>query len=231
MRRSADGRGRRYIWETAAVSDDDDDDDNGGAADAAEPKMTSEERKKERNRRRQQQKRAAEGQREKEKEARLAVMGPSEGDLERTQLTRDLARGGFRIVPIAADGHCLFGAVALQTTGRADAAAVASLRAVCADALERNRETYAPFVGTADEFSGHCRGIREGREWGGHLEMCAIAAHLHRPVHVYMAGRAAPSVVGDTEAGEPLRLAFLRKALVSGEHYDAVVAAAVRPDT
>jgi OTU domain-containing protein 6 len=116
---------------------------------------------------------------------------------------------------------------------------------LCADTLAAHPDDFAPFCeyqnddnlndhNDNDPYQTYVSNVRTSAEWGGHLELRALAVALHRPILIYQAhtpdpleitpsssGDATPAAVGD----EPIRLSYHRHYYALGEHYNQVVMA------
>jgi len=101
-----------------------------------------------------------------------------------------------------------------------------SLRKLAADYIRLNSDDFAPFLGfdsTSDEFRDYCNKIESPTlaEWGGQIEVRAIANSLDCPVIIYDAE--SPNVImGDVSVKEPLRISYHRHYYALGEHYNSV---------
>lgn len=143
-----------------------------------------------------------------------------------------LGPSNFVIEEVAADGNCLYRAVATQL-GQSGGNVVqyGEIRRQCADALWENREEYEPFAELGDSnastFEEYVEKVRGSSEWGGHLELRALASALKKTIIVYSADSAPLHIKEDhdkEEDGEDvIRLSFHRKYYALGEHYNSVV--------
>ena len=166
----------------------------------------------------------AEKRREEEIEAERLAAGPAAKELEIKRMEElYLKPAGLRIRDVAADGNCLYRAVAEQCANAKDFMAV---RTICADALLENEEEYAPFAESHDHgsYDNYVERVRSSADWGGHLELRALATALKRPVVVYSAD-AAPLRMGEEEDGEDILLSYHRHYYALGEHYNSVTTA------
>lgn len=138
------------------------------------------------------------------------------------------------IAQIPADGNCLYAAVADQIKVRRLAsgsalASVAQLRGLAADYMLAHADDFAPFLDLPDDCADmgaalrqHCDTLRSSNEWGGQLELRALAAALACVIVVHTAD-GAPLRMGDDVAGAPeLHVAYHKKLLSLGEHYNSV---------
>jgi len=223
--------------------------------------------KKEKARRKRERQRQAALERQRQIDAETANAGPSPRAVELEQLAQQLAPNNLQVAEIAADGHCLYRAVAAQlnrihmnhsdktnnnnnntTTVLHD---YQSVRAQCADALLQHADQYAPFCAhnTDDDsdsnnmsFADYCERVRSSADWGGHLEIRALASALQRSIHVYSVAHRLVVVdpddndnnnssdnnnneSGDTEniQQQPIRLSYHVHDYALGEHYNQVI--------
>jgi len=116
-----------------------------------------------------------------------------------------------RIKDVAADGHCLYRAVADQAGVTYGAA-----RATCADFMEAHESDFAPFVDA--DFRTHCAAVRSSAEWGGQPEVLALAKALQRPIVVYSRD-AAPLTMGGGD--DAVVVTYHRDYYALGEHYNS----------
>ena len=113
------------------------------------------------------------------------------------------------------------------------------VRQICAQELGDKREEYEPFadLGEVDveSFEEYIEKVRDSSEWGGHLELRALAHRLKKTIVVYSTER--PLEIqgghgnnddvdngGDGDGSGIIRLSFHRKYYALGEHYNSVVA-------
>lgn len=111
---------------------------------------------------------------------------------------------------------------------------------MCADTLAAHPDDFAPFCeykdlddddkNKEDPYETYVSNVRSSAEWGGHLELRALARALHRPIRIYQAMMPEPleippdgNVVDDDDK-EPIRLSYHRHYYALGEHYNQVVA-------
>jgi OTU-like cysteine protease/UBA/TS-N domain len=92
-----------------------------------------------------------------------------------------LAKRGLRIVPVRADGNCLFRALAVHVYGEEDAHGI--VRAGVMDFLATHRAWFSMFV--AEDFARYVRRKRRSGCHGNHLELQAAAELYSRPIHVF----------------------------------------------
>jgi len=143
-----------------------------------------------------------------------------------------LQPSNFGIEEIAADGNCLYRAVATQLEHLGgNSVQYGEIRRQCADALWENREEYEPFADLEDSnastFEEYVEKVRASSEWGGHLELRALASALKKTIIVYSADSVPLHIKEDDDKEDDgvdvIRLSFHRKYYALGEHYNSVV--------
>jgi len=198
-----------------------------------------------------QRRREAREREDRERDRRIAAekagQGPSAREEEDAHFARTLGPMGLRVAEMAADGHCLFRAIAHQLAyaeggaagGQPDTAAAVEIRKVAAGQLRRGRALYEPFVlaGAVDdpgppiEYEAYCARVESTAEWGGQAELQAIAAALGKRIEVHSAGMPVVVMGDDDSPARPrdprdvLRVSYHRAAYGLGEHYNSVVRA------
>jgi len=167
--------------------------------------------------------------------ARLRESGPSKKEIEEDAMTRALEAQNLKLREVKADGHCLYRAVAEQVAEMREESRYGEVRIMCANEMLKNREEYEAFVEVeeAGSFEKYCEKVESTAEWGGHVEMLAIARALKRNVEVFevrpggVVEKMVVEGVGSSGSGGeealPLRVAFMKESYTLGEHYDAVV--------
>ncbi|KAL2143074.1 hypothetical protein VTI28DRAFT_353 [Corynascus sepedonium] len=188
--------------------------------------------------------------------AEAAAM-PDRRELERRAMQKEFAAHALREHEIAPDGHCLFSAVAdqlqangipLTTTTTTGAAAgevnmdVPSgdagleprvqpyrvVRRAAAEWIASHREVYEGFLEEGVE--QYVARIRDTAEWGGELELSALANAYGVEIRVVQGqGRVEVVKPGDQEEekkkegeGKTLWLAYYRHGYGLGEHYNSL---------
>lgn len=163
--------------------------------------------------------------------------------VERERMTAEFARHGLEEHEIRPDGHCLFSAVADQL-GQAglpvvppsgDAVEVGAgggepgyktVRRAAAGYIEAHGDDYAGFL--EEDLGSYVRKIRDTAEWGGQLELLALASVYGVEVCVVQDGRTEviqPNGGGDEKEGEERKkiwLAYYRHGYGLGEHYNSL---------
>lgn len=160
-----------------------------------------------------------------------AGMGPSAKSIELAAINEQLAPKHLRIHPIAADGHCLYGAIAhqMQLTKLAAPvpASVSRLRETAAEHLRAHEQKFMPFIDTVANdpalFQQYCHDLQHTTTWGGQLELNVLAQILSSAIEVYAAGMPVVCMGPQFDHKSVLRVSFHRQYLGLGEHYNSVV--------
>ena len=147
---------------------------------------------------------------------------------ESKSFDRRLAQEGFRIVEVAADGHCLFSAIGCQLDPPMDHW---ELRAMAAKYLLEHRDEYENFIEldsidiinspSTDKYQEYCRKLESTGMWGGQIELEVLSRSLGVCVTVLQAE--GPELVFNGEAVQKIYLSYHRFAFSLGEHYNALV--------
>ncbi|KAF5651232.1 OTU domain protein [Fusarium sp. NRRL 52700] len=130
---------------------------------------------------------------------------------------------------IAPDGHCLFSAVADQLSqndiplGESDTKdpAYKTVRRVASEYMLEHGDDFAPFL--EEDLQGYARKMRDTAEWGGQLELMALARQYKAEIRVVQDGRL--ERIGEeegAETGKTLWLAYYRHGYGLGEHYNSL---------
>lgn len=163
---------------------------------------------------------------------------------EREGMAAEFSRHGLEEHEIRPDGHCLFSAVADQL-GQAGVPLVPSVagevgggegggnqpgykivRRAAAGYIEARGDEFAGFL--EEDFGSYVRKIRDTAEWGGQLELLALASVYGVEVCVVQDGRTEviqPSGGGDAKEVEERKkvwLAYYRHGYGLGEHYNSL---------
>eukprot|EP01116_Phalansterium_solitarium_P004663 TRINITY_DN15711_c0_g1_i1.p1 TRINITY_DN15711_c0_g1~~TRINITY_DN15711_c0_g1_i1.p1 ORF type:complete len:321 (-),score=58.66 TRINITY_DN15711_c0_g1_i1:81-1043(-) len=185
---------------------------------------------------RQQRRKASKAHKEQEREKELLEMKKNVVDhrtLELQALSEKLAALQLSIREVGADGNCLYYAVADQLSLHGQYAGKDSfrtLRELASSYMRSHADDFMPFLDSEDEmtpdkFERFCDRIRDTNDWGGQLELQALAHALKSPIVIFTAER--PSIEMGQEYKNPkIRLSYHRHAYSLGEHYNSVVPAA-----
>ena len=136
----------------------------------------------------------------------------SERKKECEAISRKLVEINRRIKDVAADGHCLYRAIADQSDST-----YTEVRKTCASFMEAHADDFAPFI-EDESFGDHCAKVRSSAEWGGQPEVLALARALQRPIVVYSRD-SAPLRMG--EGSDEIVVTYHRDYYALGEHYNS----------
>eukprot|EP01041_Mallomonas_annulata_P007959 gene7959-16292_t len=184
-------------------------------------------------------------EREQQKEELKANSGRSQREIELEQLNSLLVKEGLQVKEVAADGHCMYRALADQialsephliVTSQLDInpstpseVAVARLRSATASYIRHHPDDFAPFLGMesdtteSSQFSQYCNTIdsMEKAEWGGQLELKAISTMLNRKILVYSSNAPVVCMGEEYSGSHPIRVTYHRHFYALGEHYNS----------
>eukprot|EP00978_Attheya_sp_CCMP212_P021646 scaffold63488_cov51-Attheya_sp.AAC.5 len=214
-----------------------DNNDNNNELSQKEKKMAKARRKK-----------MAKKEKERERELQIETdrqsAGPSARSMEVMRMMElYLSPHELHIHDITSDGNCLYRAISHQllqqqqevtttTTTTTTTMTFIKVRSLCADMLLQHRDDYEPFCEYHNDkvtsYEEYVEQVRHSSEWGGQLELRALAQGLQRTIVVYSAD-AAPlhmtpsSSSNNNNANDVLRVSFHRSYYALGEHYNSVI--------
>lgn len=150
---------------------------------------------------------------------------------ERDRMLQYMTERGLREKEIRADGHCLYSAVADQldqlhiplghTPESKPAAAYIIVRATAADYIEQHQDDFVPFL--EEPLPEYLHKIRDTGEWGGQLELMALARSYGTDINVLQDfGRVEKIVSGNTESENAMWLGYYKHGFGLGEHYNSL---------
>ncbi|KAF2029574.1 cysteine proteinase [Setomelanomma holmii] len=171
---------------------------------------------------------------------REAVNAPNPREIERERMAVHLEQHKLSLHEIRADGHCLYAAVAdqlqtrelglepkirlatIESTNGASRAGYKKVRYAAADWIEQNSDDFAGFM--EDPLSEHVRKVRETGEWGGHLELLALARTYRVGICVLHSDGTVNKIEpkGDTKDLEEIWLGYYKHSHGLGEHYNSL---------
>lgn len=169
---------------------------------------------------------------------------------EKEVMDAEFKRIGLREIEINPDGHCLYSAVACQlddlglglkpdpnrivlqpvTLSRIDTVASAkhdgyrAVRAVTADFIKEHQDDFVPFM--EEPLDEYTKKIRLTAEWGGQLELQAIARAYGVDINVLQGDGRIEKIESADDSADTKRqiwLAYYRHTYGLGEHYNALV--------
>jgi OTU domain-containing protein 6 len=163
---------------------------------------------------------------------------PDQRTLEHSRMAPLLESHALSLHEIRADGHCLYAAVADQLATRGldlkpkivlkasgDEKAGTGYKAVrgaAADWIEANADDFAGFM--EDPLPEHVRKIRDTGEWGGHLELLALAKTYGVRICVLHSDGRVDKIEDEAVTGdkEEIWLGYYRHSHGLGEHYNSL---------
>ena len=183
--------------------------------------------------------RAAEQQAAAEQAGREAADLPNLREQELKSMREAYTTRGLIEHEIRSDGHCLYAAIADQlehlkmglspkiklVTNDVEPAATnvgyKTTRQVAAAYISENPDDFAPFL--EEPLPEYVKTIRDTGEWGGHLEILALAKAYGVDVNVLQAdGRVDKIECGLENGPHQLWLAYYRHSFGLGEHYNSL---------
>lgn len=216
---------------------------NGDAeADADEPEAAGGRKKKPNRAKARLARRAAETSAIIAQAEREAASAPNPRALERERMATQLELHKLALHEIRADGHCLYAAVAdqlatreLGVTPRIEVTIAGSesagqaqggykaVRYAAADWIQAHPDNFAGFM--EDALPEHVRKIRETAEWGGHVELLALAQTYGITICVlHSDGRVDRMEAEEKEGkeGKEIWLGYYKHSHGLGEHYNSL---------
>ena len=150
---------------------------------------------------------------------------------ERNRMLESLNERGLQEKEIRADGHCLYSAVADQlqqfeiplTNAPSGTPGVPYkvVRAAAADFIETHRDDFEPFL--EEPLSEYLHKVRDTGEWGGQLELTALAKTYGTDIHVLQDfGRVEKIDSGSNNHDCILWLGYYKHGFGLGEHYNSL---------
>lgn len=183
--------------------------------------------------------RAAEQQAAAEQAGKEAADLPNLREQELKSMREAYTTKGLTEREIRSDGHCLYAAIADQlenskiglrpkikiTNNDVEPAATnagyKTTRQVAAAYISENPDDFAPFL--EEPLAEYVKTIRETGEWGGHLEILALAKAYEVDISVLRAdGRVDKIECGLENAPQQLWLAYYQHSFGLGEHYNSL---------
>jgi OTU domain-containing protein 6 len=147
--------------------------------------------------------------------------------VERKAMEEAFAANSLVEKEIRPDGHCLFSAVADQLESRGvpvsgDLPGYKQVRNTAAGYIESNADEFSPFLD--EPLDSYIEKIRDTAEWGGQMELQALANAYNLDIRVIQKGtteRLQPSKPSDEEP-RTIWLAYYRHGYGLGEHYNSL---------
>ncbi|KAI1003052.1 hypothetical protein K3495_g5152 [Podosphaera aphanis] len=198
------------------------------AADPRERAPKKRNRQKERLARREAEKQAAIDEAKQE-----ALNQPDKRTIERTKILDQINARGLAEKSIRPDGHCLFSAIADQLSqlgiplsaeedGLDKNQGYMVVRKAAATYIEKHPDDFVAWL--EEPLAQYVQKIRGTAEWGGHLELLALARTYNVVISVLQDG--APQIIEPlTDAKthpQEISLAYYRHGFGLGEHYNSL---------
>jgi len=192
----------------------------------AEPAPSGDAQRPRRNRQKERlARRAAELEAEALKAEAEAATLPDWKRRERSAMVRAFREHGVEEKEIRPDGHCLYSSVADQLVqlgmGDEETEGYKAVRRRAARWIESHREDFEPFL--EEPLGMYVHKIENTAEWGGHLELMALARSYNVEICVLQDGRLDKFGPGEA-AGEveKIWLAYYHHGYGLGEHYNSL---------
>ncbi|PHH72162.1 hypothetical protein CDD82_6140 [Ophiocordyceps australis] len=151
--------------------------------------------------------------------------------VEAEAMQQAMAQHGLVEVQVPPDGHCLFSAVADQLHDKKIALSAASspplppyktLRRAAAEYMLAHADDFAPYLDDGDDLASYAARMRDTAEWGGHMELLALARTYDALICVLHDGRIERVGDGAQEQQRALWLAYYRHGFGLGAHYNSL---------
>ena len=176
-------------------------------------------------------KRAAEVEDQAREAAEEAKNMPDMKQQERARMLGSMKERGLREQEIRADGHCLYSAVADQldqlhiALGSAPAEQAMLhykvVREAAASYIEQHADDFVPFL--EEPLPEYIHKIRDTGEWGGQLELMALAKTYSIDINVLQDfGRVEKIESGSDGDGKAMWLGYYKHGFGLGEHYNSL---------
>lgn len=153
-------------------------------------------------------------------------------------MRQEYVKRGLKEQPIRSDGHCLYAAVADQLTdndlglqpeisinglelGDLDSKMIyKATRQVAASYIAANADDFIPFLD--ESLDTYCQTIRDTGEWGGHLELLALARAYAVDINILQGDGKVEKIECGSATSHSLWLAYYRHSFGLGEHYNSL---------
>ncbi|OHE90457.1 OTU-like cysteine protease [Colletotrichum orchidophilum] len=155
--------------------------------------------------------------------------------IEKTYMLKEFKANALEEKEIAPDGHCLFSAVADQLRQQGISLAGPGsgegsdpqqklpykvVRRAAAEYMTAHPDDFAPFL--EEDLEDYVSKIRDTAEWGGQLELAALANVYGVDIRVVQDGRTEKIGPASGGEGKEIWLAYYRHGYGLGEHYNSL---------
>jgi OTU domain-containing protein 6 len=159
--------------------------------------------------------------------------GMTERQRELQLILNQLAPLELTLYEIQADGHCLYRAISHQMqfhNNEWNEFDYMKLRQLAAKYMREHKEDFIYFIDTENgdvmddaRYEEYCKKVENSSEWGGQVELRAIANALQRPIRIFQNGQLI--VMGEEFSKEDnmLSISYHRNYYSLGEHYNSVI--------
>ncbi|CAI5746605.1 unnamed protein product [Peronospora destructor] len=188
--------------------------------------------------------RKREEKKKKERERCKRIEKANESTMSKRQVEVDailarLATHGLKLKDIPSDGHCMYHAVADQVKQKNlpladEMTGFQYLRKLTSEYMLAHPDDFLPFMvldesisGADDAFTSYCDRVATTADWGGQLELRALACALQIPIEVFAAEGdvlvMGGEFVNEDDASAPtLQLTYHLHYYTLGEHFNSV---------
>ncbi|KAK6351805.1 hypothetical protein TWF718_004950 [Orbilia javanica] len=165
-----------------------------------------------------------------------AASQPNLRAIEAERMKQLFEENGLIELQIPPDGHCLYSAFAVGLEGAGIPLSDESssedgtklrgytfTRKAAGEYISSHPDDFAPFLDEGETLEGHVRKVTSTAEWGGHMELLALAKEYGVTVKVVQAQGVGVTSMNEEEGQKAdVWLAYHRKGYGLGEHYNAL---------
>lgn len=163
--------------------------------------------------------RAAEQEAQAEAAEKEAMNMPDQRQQELAAVKEQMTKLDLVETQIRPDGHCLYSACA-HTISAENAKNYSNVRTAAANYMLNHSDDFAPFM--EEPIDSYTQKIKSTAEWGGHLELQAIAKAFNVKINVLQATGRVESIQPDGSSDQEIWLAYYKHSFGLGEHYNAL---------
>ena len=152
---------------------------------------------------------------------------PDRRSQEMEAMKRQMKKLGLIEISIRPDGHCLYSAIARSfpedqiLAGQPKVAPYQMIRNNTSEYISSHPDDFAAFL--EEPVEQYVHKIRNTAEWGGQLELQAIAQSFSVPIYVLQADGRVERILPKTPSSlDVIWLAYYRHSFGLGEHYNAL---------
>ena len=146
---------------------------------------------------------------------------------ERKIMEEELKARGLVEMEVRSDGHCLYAAIADQLQqhgikpGQGGMADYKVVRSEAATFIEKHSDEFTPFL--EEPLEQYVTKIKDTGEWGGHLEILALAKAYSLNINVLQGNRQVERIESqEDQPGKEIWLAYYHHSFGLGEHYNSL---------